>query len=135
VTETALVDDSESGRRAAAELAGAGVSLAIDDFGQGHASLARLRSLPFSVVKIDQSFVSGMGAHELDDAVVRWVTQLAQQLRMSTVAEGVEHLDQLTRLAAIGVDFAQGFAIARPMPLDALLRRVSSDGLLVVPTP
>jgi diguanylate cyclase (GGDEF)-like protein len=135
VTETALVDDSETGRRAAAELAGSGVSLAIDDFGQGHASLARLRALPISVVKIDRSFVSGMGTHEIDDAVVRWVTQLAHQLRMSTVAEGVERPEQLTRLAAIGVDFAQGFGIARPMPVEELRVRVSADGSLVVPTP
>ena len=134
VTETALVDDSETGRRAAAELAGSGVSLAIDDFGQGHASLARLRALPISVVKIDRSFVSGMGTHEIDDAVVRWVTQLAHQLRMSTVAEGVEHPDQLTRLAAIGVDFAQGYGISRPVPLQELEARVSADGSLVVPT-
>jgi diguanylate cyclase (GGDEF)-like protein len=135
VTETALVDDSETGRRAAAELAGSGVSLAIDDFGQGHASLARLRALPISVVKIDRSFVSGMGTHEIDDAVVRWVTQLANHLRMSTVAEGVERPEQLTRLASIGVDFAQGFGISRPLPLDELVARVSADGSLVVPTP
>jgi diguanylate cyclase (GGDEF)-like protein len=135
VTETALVDDSETGRRAAAELAGSGVSLAIDDFGQGHASLARLRALPISVVKIDRSFVSGMGTHEIDDAVVRGVTQLAHQLRMSTVAEGVELPEQLNKLAAIGVDFAQGFAISRPLPLEELVARVSADGSLVVPTP
>jgi len=134
VTETTLVDDSETGRRAAAELAGAGVSLAIDDFGQGHASLARLRALPISVVKIDQSFVSGMGTHEIDDAVVRWVTELAQQLRMSTVAEGVELPEQLHRLAAIGVDFAQGFGICRPLPYDDVVARVSDDGRIMLPT-
>jgi diguanylate cyclase (GGDEF)-like protein len=135
ITETALVDDSEVGRRAAAELVEAGVSLAIDDFGQGHASLARLRALPISVVKIDQAFVSGLGTHEVDDAVVRWTTLLAQQLRMSTVAEGVESRAQLDRLAREGVDFVQGYWLAPPMPLDTLAAAVGGDGRLVTRDP
>jgi EAL domain-containing protein (putative c-di-GMP-specific phosphodiesterase class I) len=79
--------------------------------------------------------VSGMGRHEVDDAVVRWVTMLAKQLRMSTVAEGVETQEQHARLAAIGVDFVQGYVIARPMPYDDLVARVGSDGLLLVKEP
>jgi len=132
LTETALVQDSEAGRQAAHELATEGLSFAIDDFGQGHASLARLRSLPISVVKIDHAFVTGIGTHTIDAAVVRWTTLLAHELQMSTVAEGVETAEQLHRLQVKGVDLAQGFWLAPPLPLEQLATRVTPSGHLVL---
>lgn len=131
ITETALVQDSEVGRQAAQELAVDGVSFAIDDFGQGHASLARLRSLPISVVKIDHAFVAGIATHAVDAAVVRWTAALAHELGMVTVAEGIEQPEQLNRLRAMNVDFAQGFWLAPPLPLEELARRVTPHGYLV----
>jgi len=117
VTESAVMVDPV---RAAAILGGleqSGVTLAIDDFGTGYSSLAYLRSLPVSELKIDKSFVMGMGADGNGNAtIVRSTSDLGHNLGLSVVAEGVEDQQTLDLLDSFGCDGAQGFHIGRPMP-------------------
>jgi diguanylate cyclase len=121
VTETALVTDVEASTARLGELKTLGVALAIDDFGTGRASLSYLHRYPVDVVKIDRSFVASLGSGGRADAVSRAVIQLAHDLHMSTVAEGVEAAEQIHLLRLLGCDLAQGYYFSRPLPPDELL--------------
>jgi EAL domain-containing protein (putative c-di-GMP-specific phosphodiesterase class I) len=121
VTETALVTDVDASSARLAELKTLGVALAIDDFGTGRASLSYLHQFPVDVVKIDRSFVASLGSGGRADEVSRAVIQLATDLHMRTVAEGVEALDQIRLLRDLGCDLAQGYYFSRPLPPDELL--------------
>jgi diguanylate cyclase (GGDEF)-like protein len=119
ITETIIMTDPIRARRVLTELAEMGLTISIDDFGTGYSSLAYLRDLPVTQLKIDRSFVQEMG-RDLDDAViVRSVVDLARNLGLQTVAEGVEDADTWEQLCALGCDSAQGYFLARPMPVDA----------------
>lgn len=115
VTETALVADPDAARRALTALHDAGIAVSIDDFGQGQTSLAYLAALPVDELKIDRAFVA-RSAEPTQAAILRSVTQLGHSLGLEVVAEGVEDQHTLDRLAVFGVDVAQGYFIARPMP-------------------
>jgi EAL domain-containing protein (putative c-di-GMP-specific phosphodiesterase class I) len=93
-----------------------GVQIGLDDFGTGYASLTHLRRLPLSFVKIDQSFVQGLGTDREDERIVSAVVELAANLGLRSIAEGIETRDQLDRLRSLGCDQAQGYLFARPMP-------------------
>lgn len=95
-----------------------GVSLVADDFGQESSSLGRLRQLPFDGIKIDRALLAGLGDSADQFAVVRSITELAHDLRLEVVAEGVEREDQLAALQLAGCDLLQGFQLGRPMPAD-----------------
>jgi EAL domain-containing protein (putative c-di-GMP-specific phosphodiesterase class I) len=97
-----------------------GFKLAIDDFGTGHSALAQLKRLPVDELKIDKSFVIGRGDPK-DEAILRATIDLAHQLGLSVVAEGVEDDQALERVAAMGCEHAQGYGIAKPMPHEQLL--------------
>jgi EAL domain-containing protein (putative c-di-GMP-specific phosphodiesterase class I) len=99
---------------------GVGV-IAIDDFGTGYSSLARLHELPLDTLKIDQSFVMRM-ASEGDETVVRSIVELAHALGLTVIAEGVEDEGTWERLAALGCDYVQGYALTRPLPPEELTR-------------
>jgi diguanylate cyclase (GGDEF)-like protein len=119
ITETIIMTDPVRARRVLTELAEMGLTISIDDFGTGYSSLAYLRDLPVTQLKIDRSFVQEMG-RDLDDAViVRSVVDLARNLGLQTVAEGVEDADTWEQLCALGCDSAQGYFLARPMPVEA----------------
>jgi EAL domain-containing protein (putative c-di-GMP-specific phosphodiesterase class I) len=96
------------------------ISLSIDDFGTGHSSLAQLRDVPFDELKLDRSFVHGAHARESLHVLVQGCIDMARQLGLKTVAEGVEDLDDLHHLRACGCDLVQGWLIARPMAAGAL---------------
>ncbi|MCW2613988.1 MAG: GGDEF/EAL-domain containing protein [Frankiales bacterium] len=115
VTESALMDRPDA-VEALEQLRDAGVRLALDDFGTGYASLSYLRRFPIDIIKIDQSFVSGLGQHPDDDAIVASVVGLAHSTSKSLVAEGVETEDHVLRLRRLGVQSAQGFLWTRPLP-------------------
>jgi EAL domain-containing protein (putative c-di-GMP-specific phosphodiesterase class I) len=95
-----------------------GMSVAIDDYGTGHSSLAYLRQLPVGTLKIDKSFVLNVETNRGDAAIVDSTIKLAHSLGLSVVAEGVETEGALRVLEQLGCDLAQGFHIARPMPAD-----------------
>jgi len=93
-----------------------GVHLSVDDYGTGYSSLVYLKILPVTELKIDQEFVTGMTRNHNDATIVQSATDLAHNLGLTVVAEGVEDLATLTALEALGVDIAQGFYVGRPMP-------------------
>lgn len=95
-----------------------GISLSIDDFGTGYSSLSRLKKLPVSELKIDQSFIKDMEQSPNDEVIVRSTIELAHNLGLSVVAEGVESQDTLNRLTQLGCDTAQGYIISEPLSLE-----------------
>jgi EAL domain-containing protein (putative c-di-GMP-specific phosphodiesterase class I) len=96
------------------ELSSIGVGLSIDDFGTGYSSLAYLRELPVSELKIDRSFVLGLGTPTADEAIIRSTIILAHNMGLRVTAEGVENEKALTVLRRLGCDMAQGYFIGRP---------------------
>jgi diguanylate cyclase (GGDEF)-like protein len=138
VTETALMTDHPAATRVLGGLASAGVSVSLDDFGQGQTSLGYLSSLPVNELKIDRSFVTDMNEDDAHAAIVRSVIRLGHNLGMQVVAEGIESADVLSSLQDAECDLAQGFHIARPMPLEQLgewLRKRASDRSVSPPEP
>jgi diguanylate cyclase (GGDEF)-like protein len=99
-----------------------GVRLAIDDFGTGYSSLTYLNRFPVDTVKIDRSFIAGLGLRDRDTAIVEAITGLARTLDLTAVAEGVETAEQVEALRALGCDRAQGYHLGRPMPADDVTR-------------
>ncbi len=115
ITETIIMTDPKRARRVLTDLADMGLTMSIDDFGTGYSSLAYLCDLPVTQLKIDRSFVQDM-AENLDNAmIVRSVVDLAGNLGLQTVAEGVEDAATWEQLTVLGCDSAQGFFLARPM--------------------
>ena len=102
------------------------MQIGLDDFGTGYASLTHLRRLPVTFVKIDQSFVQGLGVDQEDERIVAAVVDLAANLGLRSIAEGVETPDQLDRLRELGCDQAQGYLFARPLPPDDVARPSST---------
>ncbi|MCW2599894.1 MAG: GGDEF-domain containing protein [Frankiales bacterium] len=140
VTEGSLFTDSPKARQTLRRLQALGVALSIDDFGTGWSSLAQLRSLPVSEIKVDRSFVGRMDSDPRDLAIVSSVIDLARGLGMRVVAEGVEDLATWHRLAALGCDLAQGWWLSRPLPgeelgrwLEQQLTSSPDDKLLAAP--
>lgn len=124
LTESSLVDDSSAAENALHQLHQLGLQLALDDFGTGYSSLRTLRRFPFSILKLDGSFVEGLQSDDEDWSVVRSVVSLAESLGMVAVAEQVETMAQFDRLADIGCPFIQGYYIATPQPardIDAIV--------------
>jgi diguanylate cyclase (GGDEF)-like protein/PAS domain S-box-containing protein len=120
ITETTLIDGGSGALRQVQTLKEMGVYLALDDFGTGWSSLAYLRRFPIDVVKIDRSFVAGLGTDKGDTEVVKAVVDLSHSLGLSVVAEGVETGEQERLLVAAGCDYAQGFRYSRPVPADQI---------------
>ena len=115
ITETSLVEDIQSTTSTIQGLRHLGLKLAIDDFGTGFSSLAYLKQLPVHKLKIDRSFVNGMAASARDQSIVRTVVQLAQNLGLEVVAEGVESSADVRRLRDLGCARGQGYFFGRPM--------------------
>ncbi len=122
ITESTLMGDHDQAREALTRLREIGVRTSIDDFGTGYSSLSYLRELPVHALKIDRSFITDLLNEPESEAIVRSIIELARNLRLETVAEGVEDERVCDRLISLGCDYAQGFALARPMPADAMLR-------------
>jgi EAL domain-containing protein (putative c-di-GMP-specific phosphodiesterase class I) len=116
ITESVLLDDAEETVSRLEQLKALGVHLAIDDFGTGYSSLSYLRRFPVDILKVDQSFVSGLGHDPEDSAIVQAVVSMGKALRMTTLAEGVETAHHVIELRELDCDVAQGFHFARPVP-------------------
>lgn len=120
ITETALMSDPEAARVSLTALKKLGVGLAVDDFGTGYSSLTYLKKFPVDELKIDRSFIKGLGSNSGDKAIVSSCIDLAHALGIRAVAEGVETVEQVQALKAMGCDLAQGFHFARPLPAPRL---------------
>ena len=120
VTETVYVKVLAGNTAMLDRLRGLGVRFSIDDFGTGYSSLSYLRRLPADAIKIDQSFVKGLGENVEDTAVVRMIIELAHTLGLEVIAEGVETEEQATLLKEMGCDFAQGYHFSKPLPPEAV---------------
>ena len=99
------------------------VKIALDDFGTGYSSLSYLRSLSIDTLKIDRSFVAKLHENEQKAAIIKTVYELATQLKLSVVAEGVEEIEELNFLNNIGDMAIQGFLLARPMPAERAMHK------------
>ena len=121
ITESAIMDDPQRAEAMLNRLAQQGFKLSIDDFGTGYSSLAYLKRLPVNELKIDKSFVLGMQSGGGDVQIVRSTIDLAHNLGLTVVAEGVEDAVLLDRLRAMACDEAQGYHISRPMPAEQFL--------------
>ncbi len=115
ITETLIMERLEASTELLRELKALGVRLCLDDFGTGCSSLSYLERLPLDVLKLDRSFVSGLGPTAQEPAIVAAVIEMGRALGMTVVAEGVETEEQRDRLEDLGCGFAQGFYFARPM--------------------
>jgi len=120
ITEGAMMEDPEGALDILKRLNDLGVKLFIDDFGTGYSSLAYLKRLPMDAIKIDKSFVQDMILNQDSNAIVRSTIDLAHDLDMKVVAEGVESEDMLLRLTQLGCDSAQGYYFSKPLTADAL---------------
>ena len=115
VTESAIVDHAESAALKIRMMKQRGITLSMDDFGTGYSSLSYLHRFPFNILKIDRSFVSRIGPNGEDSEIVSTIVALAHNLGMSVVAEGVETVEQVTRLKALGCQYAQGYYYSKPV--------------------
>jgi diguanylate cyclase (GGDEF)-like protein len=120
LTETTLIDNSANVEPLLRSLRELGVNLAIDDFGTGYSSLTYLRRLPINVVKIDQSFIRAIGTEREDTAIVAAVINLARNLNLHVVAEGIETPRQLATLVQLNCAQLQGYLFSMPKPVDEL---------------
>jgi diguanylate cyclase (GGDEF)-like protein len=127
ITESTLLHDAPSTMEKLNALKGLGVKLAIDDFGTGYSSLSYLQRFPIDALKIDRSFISGVTSGIEDSALTEAIIRMARTLSLSTVAEGIEHPEQLARLTELGCGSGQGFLLARPVPADEIQALLSGE--------
>jgi EAL domain-containing protein (putative c-di-GMP-specific phosphodiesterase class I) len=132
ITESAVMQQTDSTLATLHALKALGVEIAMDDFGTGYSSLSHLQRFPIDGLKIDRSFVSGLGTSRNDTALVRTVIALGDTLGLRTIAEGIETTQQWEMLVMLGCEYGQGFLFARPMEPEQLaevLRENATTGL------
>ncbi|WP_311270091.1 EAL domain-containing protein [Sphingobium sp. WCS2017Hpa-17] len=129
VTESIFLDNSGQTNSILRELQRIGLRLALDDFGTGYSALSYLRSYRFDTLKIDQSFMAGVSANAEDRAIVRAIGNLARDLNMDTVAEGIETQDQLVHAREAGFTNVQGYLFSRPVPRERIAELIAAGPL------
>ena len=132
ITENALMQRAEETLSRLRDLKQLGVRLAIDDFGTGYSSLAYLQQFPVDILKIDRSFTEGLMRGTTDDAFARTIIALGDLLTLRTIAEGVEHTEQHSRLRDLGCDYGQGFLFSRPLSYEDI-EELLARGVLELP--
>jgi EAL domain-containing protein (putative c-di-GMP-specific phosphodiesterase class I) len=130
ITESVALHDLDNTRRFIDQVRNFGVKVALDDFGAGYTSFSYLKELPADVLKIDGNFIVNINAHPANVAIVEAIVNLAANLGMKTIAEWAEDAATIRTLAEIGVDYVQGFAIARSQPPEKLLAASSSASFI-----
>jgi EAL domain-containing protein (putative c-di-GMP-specific phosphodiesterase class I) len=131
ITESVLLDDLAAAGERLERLAHLGARIALDDFGTGYSSLSYLRRFPADAVKLDRSFVAGIGSDTGDTAIVTAVIDLARALGKECVAEGIESHEQFRLLRALGCDSGQGHLISPPLPVHGMESLLHTTGPLV----
>lgn len=126
ITESAIMQDVEVVMDTLQEIKSLGFTLAIDDFGTGYSSLSYLTDFPIDKLKIDKSFVDGLTRSEQCGAVVETIIDLAHNLNLSVVAEGVEEEEQLAVLQELGCEEIQGYLVSKPVPSDQAVKLLST---------
>lgn len=126
VTEDEIIHDLKMANEIAEQLQSSHCSLALDDFGAGYSSLARLRELPFSELKIDRSYVSKCDADRINGGLCETICELGRRFGLKTVAEGIETTREFHKLQAVGCDMGQGYLFAKPMPKDEFIGLIHS---------
>ena len=126
VTESAVMEDAEAAVVALGKIAAMGAAVAIDDFGTGYSSLLYLKRYPISALKIDRSFVSGLGQDTDDHAIVASLVSLARAVGAVCIAEGIETETQHQRLVGLGCQLAQGYLFGRPVPASGLVAAIDA---------
>jgi diguanylate cyclase (GGDEF)-like protein/PAS domain S-box-containing protein len=135
ITETVLIDNADLALHTLQRLKDLGVRLVLDDFGTGYSSLSHLKRFPIDLVKIDRSFVDGLGDDAGDSAIVSAVISMGLAMGVGIVAEGVETAAQAATLRALGCPLAQGFLFARPLDAEAAGELMGAAGSVVVAQP
>ncbi len=128
ITETVAMANPEITAEKIRHLMNLGVRMSIDDFGTGYSSLSHLQSLPIDTIKVDKSFVSRMNSNPKKRKLVRSVINLAQNLRLKVVAEGIEMNEQWSMLKALDCEGGQGFLFAKPLSKEAILDIIATGG-------
>jgi diguanylate cyclase (GGDEF)-like protein/PAS domain S-box-containing protein len=134
VTESALMANAEMALSCLQDLKALGVRLAIDDFGTGYSSLVYLKRMPVDAIKVDRSFVDGLGDDQEDTAIVSSVISLAHAVGVQAIAEGVETEAQQGHLQDLGCDLAQGYLWSRPVPAADLIALLAADAASATPS-
>ncbi len=127
ITETMIMDRPDWAISILKNLKSLGVKLSLDDFGTGYSSMSYLRWMPIDLIKLDQSFVMGINSDESNQKISQSIISLAHNLGMQSIAEGVESRDVMNFLTQNQCDYAQGYHISRPVPLDKLIALLTSD--------
>jgi predicted signal transduction protein with EAL and GGDEF domain len=127
ITESVLLESAVENHAFIEKLKTIGISLALDDFGTGYSSLSCLTAFPFDKIKIDKSFIGSLMKNYKSSAIVSSIVTLARGLDISITAEGVETREQLERLRTLGVHFAQGYLLGRPVPINELESQIRPD--------
>ena len=127
LTETSIMENTDSALKVLSQLRKLGVRVAIDDFGTGYSSLGYLKRLPIDTVKLDRSFVKGATTDPDDAALVMAIVTLAHNLKLRVIAEGVETEEQVGFLRLLRCDEAQGFLFGKPMPPEVFESSITVD--------
>jgi len=127
LTESSLMRDTNAAIETMRQIKNIGVRLTLDDFGTGYSSLSYLRRFPIDVLKIDKSFTFDVTTDEGAASITRAIIAMARSLNMTTIAEGVETIEQLELLSALGCDVMQGYHISRPLPVDQITALLSDS--------
>jgi EAL domain-containing protein (putative c-di-GMP-specific phosphodiesterase class I) len=125
ITESAIMGDAKGAVTTLRALKALGVQIAIDDFGTGYSSLAYLKQFPVDLLKIDRSFVDGLGRDPHDTAIVRSVVALAKTLELRLIAEGIETAEQRAQLAMLECEYGQGYLFDRPLTPETVEARLN----------
>jgi len=133
LTENVAMGEPERAAAMMEALGSLGVGIAIDDFGTGYSSLAYLKRFRCQVLKIDRTFVRGIGADPQDEALIEAILSLARSFKLSTLAEGVETLQQLGFLARQGCDGVQGYLFSRPLPPERIWSWLAKEAVFTGP--
>jgi EAL domain-containing protein (putative c-di-GMP-specific phosphodiesterase class I) len=122
ITETAMISNLNSAKRFVSTLRGFGCKMALDDFGSGLSSFSYLKNLPVNYLKIDGDFVRNMDSDEINAAMVESIIQVGHKMGLEIIAEYVENDAILEKLKTMGANYAQGYGIAKPKPLEDIVK-------------
>ena len=133
ITETMVMEDEQHVIGVLRDLSALGVRISLDDFGSGYSALNYVKNLPVDDLKIDKSFIDGLGEDPVNDAIVRLIVDFAHTLGLKVTAEGVENERQVASLTAMKCDQAQGFYFSKPLPAEGAGELVTTNPLWRVP--